>query len=106
MESPENEREQIEEASVFVTQCHRLANEEWDQPLAFFAGLLLDYARRPLPEGLEVWLEDLKVSTGSPAFRTVHRAVHTLLSRYVALQVSRRRTGRSLCRESFQVPIG
>ncbi|MGN0856995.1 MAG: DEAD/DEAH box helicase [Candidatus Spyradenecus sp.] len=89
MESPENEREQIEEANVFVTQCHRLANEEWDQPLALFAGLLLEYARRPLPEGLEVWLDDLKVSAGAPAFRTVHRAVHTLLSRYVALQFDR-----------------
>ena len=89
MESPEKERDQIEENDAFVAQCRRLAKEEWEQPLVFFAGTLLDYARRPLPEGLEVWLSDLNVSTSSPAFRTVHRAVHTLLSCYVALQVSR-----------------
>ena len=81
------------DASVFLEHCRRLAKGERDRPLAFFADALLRYARRSLPEGLEVWLSELEVSTATAAFRVVHRAVRAFLERYVALRLAREARG-------------
>ena len=82
---------QKEEADTFLARCRGVATGRRDRLFASFAPALLDYARRPLPEGLNVWLDTpLEISTASEAFLTVHQALHALLSRYVELKLAQR----------------